>query len=164
MPSSLRGSWSKKTTTTTSRWFKGAFVYGIPTSLYDGGSVAEFGAKADRLFGLSLTPDVLWALTPWSWAIDWFTNTGDVLANISDMVSQGLVMEYGYLMETKAISVDYTLEGCTYNGAAIPTLYSNLTVVSKRRIRANPFGFGITWDGLSAAQIAIAAALGISRS
>jgi len=34
----------------------------------------------------------------------------------------------------------------------------------KKRIKANPFGFGISWDGLSTTQQAIAAALGITRA
>jgi hypothetical protein len=33
----------------------------------------------------------------------------------------------------------------------------------KRRIRANPFGFGVTYDGLDAYQMSILAALGITR-
>jgi ABC-type polysaccharide/polyol phosphate export permease len=42
---------------------------------------------------------------------------------------------------------------------------SDMVILSetKQRYRANPFGFGITWDGLSPLQLAIAAALGITR-
>jgi hypothetical protein len=34
----------------------------------------------------------------------------------------------------------------------------------KKRIKANPFGFGLSWDGLSTIQKTIVAALGISRA
>jgi hypothetical protein len=40
---------------------------------------------------------------------------------------------------------------------------SGFEVVTKRRTEANPFGFGVSWKGLSPFQLSIAAALGISR-
>ena len=163
-PSSSGGIWVKKTSTVINRWFSGAFIYGVPNGLYNRGPFGEWAAKADRLFGISLTPDTLWNLSPWSWAADWFANTGDVLSNISDYASQGLVMQYGYLMEKKTVRATYSLTGAIVHGRQVSVPDASLVVTTKRRIRANPFGFGITWDGLSAAQIAILSALGISRS
>lgn len=157
------GVWSKTTTTTTRRWFKGAFVYGVPQGSTPFAEARRLGAEADRLFGVSLTPDVLWNLTPWSWATDWVFNTGDVLSTVGDYVSQGLVMRYGYMMEEVICQVVYSLSECRVNGKSVSVPDAKLTVSSKNRIRANPFGFGITWDGLSSSQTAILAALGISR-
>jgi len=45
---------------------------------------------------------------------------------------------------------------------AVPMLF--LETNSKKRRGANPFGFGLTWSGLTATQQAIAAALGLTRS
>lgn len=163
-PFQSTGVWRRRITTSTRRWFKGAFVYGVPNGIYSGSESAEFAARADRLVGVSLTPDLLWNLSPWSWAVDWFTNTGDVLSNVSDYVSQGLVMQYGYIMETKVTKATYSLEGPVYYGKAVSVPPATLTITSKARVRANPFGFGITWDGLSLSQAAILSALGISRS
>jgi hypothetical protein len=145
------------------RWFSGAFSYGIPLNSTGLDGMAEHAGLADRLFGLSLTPDALWQLAPWSWAVDWFTNTGDVLSNISDAVTQGLVMHYGYMMEHTVHSYTYVLEGCTRDGQPFRPPPVELVTETKRRRRANPFGFGVTWDGLSPFQLAIAAALGITR-
>lgn len=158
------GQWNRTTTSYKRRWFSGAFVYGIPNALYSGSGISLTLAKADRLFGVSFTPDVLWDLSPWSWAIDWFTNIGDVLETTSDYVSQGLVMRYGYIMEHTIHEVKYTLTGATLFGQPCLPEPSRLITETKVRYRANPFGFGITWDGLSAAQTAILAALGISRT
>jgi len=36
--------------------------------------------------------------------------------------------------------------------------------VHKSRFPANPFGFGVGWEGLSPTQLAITAALGITRA
>jgi len=162
-PRVTSGLWSVIEYTSKRQWFSGAFSYGVPLNSTGRGGMSDVAEKADKLFGISLTPDVLWQLTPWSWAVDWFTNTGDVLSNLSDYVSQGLVMHYGYIMEQTLHSYTYTLEGCTFEGAPLKIPPVTLTSTTKRRLRANPFGFGVSWDSLSPFQLSIAAALGISR-
>jgi hypothetical protein len=161
---STNGQWYKQTTTVKNRWFSGAFVYGVPKVIRDSSDLPDLAAKADKLFGISLTPDVLWNLTPWSWAIDWFTNVGDVLSTVGDMMSQGLVMKYGYLMEETSVRVTYSLTGVQFNGKPAPVPNSYLEVITKKRVKASPFGFGISWDGLSPFQVSILAALGFSRT
>jgi len=157
------GTWTKQSKTVRKRWFSGAFMYGSPSGFIPDG-LDQTVAEADKLFGISLTPDVLYNLTPWSWAIDWFTNTGDVLSTLSDMITQGLVVLYGYMME-HTIAVDtYTLSGMVYNNHTYPSCSAEVVTETKKRIKASPFGFGITWDGFSPFQIAILAALGITRT
>jgi hypothetical protein len=163
IPSSQSGKLTQSVLETRSQWFSGAFVYGFPQDSTPFGNVRELGAEADRLFGVSLTPDVLWNLAPWSWAIDWFTNTGDVLSTLGDMVSQGLVMSYGYMMESYSKRVSYSLTGATIRGIPANPQAASFEYHSKKRSVASPFGFGVTWDGLSTGQAAILAALGISR-
>jgi len=164
-PPSIPGVWSKRTTVVKNRWFSGAFRYGVPTSgLTARKGIAGLAAKADYLYGLTLTPDVLWNLTPWSWATDWALNTGDVLTNVSDFAQHGLIMQYGYLMETTITRVTYSLRGLVLYGIPVRVPDATFEVITKSRTGANPFGFGITWDGLSSTQAAIAVALGISRS
>jgi hypothetical protein len=158
------GTWSLTTTSYKKRWFSGAFVYGAPVGMTSRSGIAGLAAKADRLFGLSLTPDVLWNLAPWSWAIDWFTNTGDVLSTVGDMMSQGLVMQYGYMMEHTVHTYRYSLVGAEIYGVPASVGDTVLVTETKSRHRANPFGFGISWEGLSSSQAAILAALGISRT
>jgi Pyruvate/2-oxoacid:ferredoxin oxidoreductase gamma subunit len=160
---SKTGVWSLKTTTTIDRWFSGAFVYGSPIRDTYVSESLDLAEKADRLLGLSLTPDVLWNLTPWSWATDWALNTGDILAYASDVASQGLVMRYGYIMEHSIREYEYQLTGAVRRGRDLGTLNAVLTTEVKQRRGANPFGFGLTWDGLTTAQASILAALGISR-
>jgi len=157
------GVWTKSTTTTKKKWFKGAFVYGTPLRKDNVAGSASAAEIADKLFNLSLTPDVLWNLTPWSWAIDWASNTGDVLAYIGDVAAQGLVMQYGYFMEHTVQKVEYSLSGVVFHDQPINVPNAKLVTETKSRTRANPFGFGITWDGLSAIQAAILAAIGITR-
>lgn len=147
--------------TTRRRWFSGAFTYYLPDANH--ASWLNAPAEARHLLGLSLTPDTIWNLSPWSWAIDWFTNAGDVISNFSDFAVDGLVLRYGYIMEHTVTKDTYVFEGDT--GLTGPTRPPSLTLVSETKIRkrANPFGFGVTWDGLTNRQNAILAALGLSR-
>lgn len=148
--------------TTVKRWFSGSFTYKAGSS----SSIATclgYGSDADKLFGVALTPDLVWELTPWSWAIDWFSNAGNVIFNASAMGLAGLVMRYGYIMEETSIVDTYSLpySGLIGVDGTVPPITVTYTV--KRRREANPFGFGLTWDGLSPTQLAITAALGITR-
>lgn len=108
-----------------------------------------------------MTPEVLWELAPWSWAVDWFSNTGDVIHNISTLGYDGLVMEYGYMMTHT--QYDRRVEATALvNGVSV----SARTVSrreTKRRTVATPYGFGIDDTTLSPRQLAILAALGLSR-
>jgi len=158
------GVWSRKIERSSRTWFSGAFSYGVPLGSTGREGMSSLAQEADKLFGISLTPDVLWNLAPWSWAVDWFTNTGDVLANLSDVVTQGLVMHYGYVMEHSIHKHTYSLEGCKVGTSPLPIPKVQLVTETKVRRKANPFGFGVSWSGLSPFQLSIAAALGISRA
>lgn len=149
-------------------WFSGSFTYHMPPNLFAGLGLAgtTFGA-AQRLLGADLSPDVLWELAPWSWAVDWFSNAGDVIHNLSAMITDGLVMRYGYVMEHAIVRDKYLFSGdlglrsgITYSGAVEPVV---LTSESKVRRRATPFGFGLDMSALTGRQQSIIAALGLSR-
>jgi len=167
----------------TKRWFEGVFTYGLPSSHDSWRKALGFGSDADRLFGLTLTPDVLWELTPWSWAVDWFSNTGMLINNVTNFGLAGLVMRYGYMMEESIVDVyaegstpplaevvlskdsngDYTKSKVIAGGVKPGTYRQGIQYVTKRRVPASPFGFSIGWEGLSPTQLAITAALGITR-
>lgn len=160
------------------RWFEGCFTYGGLSGTDSFRKSLGFGSEADAIFGLNLTPDVLWNLTPWSWAVDWFTNAGDVIHNVSSFATAGLVMRYGYMMEETSYTY-YTRYGANLfkhvtNSPSVSVLAKTsaqrmgggscgIQTIRKSRCPANPFGFGVAWEGLSPTQLAITAALGITR-
>lgn len=150
--------WSRR------QWFSGAFTYYLPSDYGSRNAMARHALEAKKLLGLSLTPDVVWNLSPWSWAVDWFTNTGDVIDNVTDWIVDGLVMRYGYIMEHSIVKDTYTLRPSgNYTGKTrVPPL--TFVTETKQRKRANPFGFGATFDGLTTRQNAILLALGLTRS
>jgi hypothetical protein len=92
------------------RWFTGAFVYHLPWTvfreMYD--TYESNWQDLRSIFGLRLTLDTIWQVTPWSWLVDWFTNVGDVISNASAWEANGLVMKYGYVMEHSYVRDTYT--------------------------------------------------------
>jgi len=143
--------------TTTREKFSGGFTYHLPANFggFDGQSKSALYAK--KILGLDLSPDTVWNLTPWSWAADWFSNTGDVISNLSDYAIDGLCLRYGYIQR-------HIVTSYSYRNTGYPDIPPIIYVTEhKLRRRANPFGFGIQWDGLTPRQIAISVALGIKR-
>lgn len=145
------------------RWFSGAFTYHYEPNRDQEIRFGQDLKRLQKLYGLELTPDVLWNLAPWSWFVDWFSNTGDVITNISRFAQDELVMPYGYMMENSIRVNTYRMMDVTPIGYHIPDLTQIFTTNVKYRIQATPYGFGFDLDTLSARQIAILAALGLSR-
>lgn len=146
----------------TERWFSGCFTYFVPPAVAGAPNLDRQNQIRNHVFGTRVTPETLWNLTPWTWAADWFANTGDVLRNISAFQHDGLVMPYGYMMERKTVSIRYDLVQPMNYGYGNVSLFQELVTTSKYRRAATPYGFGTTGD-LSPQQIAILAALGLTR-
>lgn len=147
-------------TTTTKTWFSGAFTYHLPQTGWRR-SVAEL----DHLYGIRPGIDTVWELTGYSWLVDYFSNVGDVAKNITAFEQDGLVMPYGYVMQEREVRHHETWTGSVYIGGSLTqtSITSIKKYVTKQRQPATPYGFGLELDGLSARQLSILAALGISR-
>jgi len=156
----------------TKKWFEGCYTYALPSDTDSWKKALGFGSQADQLYGLSLSPDVLWELTPWSWAVDWFSNAGEVVNNVTNFGLAGLVLRYGYIMCESIETIKVEQWGTSYlsgPGSGKPYIQpgastSEVETITKVRFPASPFGFGIGWEGLSPTQLAITAALGITRA
>lgn len=153
------GKLTRTVTTTRKVWFRGCYTYYLPKE----GTLANVEAHAAKLFGLRITPHLLWQLAPWSWAADWLTNFGDVVKNMSAFANDGLVLRYGYMMETSTVKTEYALAGLTLYGGKPINLVQSFTTTVKRRIKATPYGFGFDPGTFTARQWSIIAALGINR-
>lgn len=166
-PSRTKGYVSRSRTTTIRRWFSGAFMYHAhPDSFLDLQDHSRLSA-ARQVLGIDLRPDTLWELAPWSWAVDWFSNLGDVIHNLSAAASDSLVMKYGYIMEHSIVHDVYhfygdpgILPGSTITGGLLDV---SSTSEMKLRRKATPYGFGFDMSGLTSRQSAILGALGLTR-
>lgn len=167
--------WSNKV------WFSGSFRYYIP----DVGSSLWNKRARLALFGALPTPELLWEVMPWSWLIDWFVNVGDIISNASPNAVDNLTTDYSFIMRQYRWEKTYHVttwhsarddfggippsKGSTaigswwkaYNGTHVS---SESWEIKTRCGGGNPFGLNIQLPDLSARQLAILAALGISRS
>lgn len=145
------------------RWFSGAFTYYIPPRERGDGTVAHV-SLARRLLGIELTPELIWNVAPWSWAVDWVSSAGDVISNLTSWQSDGLVMRYGYIMEHSYVRDTYTFAGPT--GLQSTSIRPpDLVYITETKIRrhATPFGFGLLLSQFTARQKAIMIALGLTK-
>lgn len=163
------GQISKVVTTSRETWFVGSFVYHRAGGEGQWNTILQKYQDMNHLLGTGLGPSTYWNLSPWSWAVDWFTNVGDVMNNIQMMMNDGLIMEYGYVMMTEVTETRWVRTGSKpYSAYAqywdLSPWVATKTVTKKWRRQANPFGFGIEFPSLSGRQMSILAALGITRS
>lgn len=144
----------------TRSWFSGAFRYAVPSRV----NMSAF-QEARYLYGITVNPDVLWEVIPWSWLVDWVSNTGDVIHNLSAFAQDGLVLQYGYMMSHRLIEYEDIWEGEVKQGASwIPSrVSSSYSVETKQRRKATPFGFGLDALDFTSRQLAILTSIGITR-
>jgi hypothetical protein len=144
-------------------WFSGAYTYVYVTgdSAYDRARAAE--QRLAKLFGTRISPELLWELTPWSWAADWVGNMGDVIHNLSAFSNDSLVLRWGYLMCHYTCRDTYSADNTVILGSGIRPQTQTYVTDVKKRIRATPYGFGLDTDKFTTRQWAILGALGMSR-
>lgn len=140
-------------------WFSGCFRYAIPIDPGRAIQDVSFADKANHVLGLRLTPEALWNAAPWSWAVDWAINTGDIARNIGAFSQDSLYLQYGYIMTHAYKRRTYIFTGGDICGSCT-TVYLDEW---KKRFPASPYGFGLTYDGLSTLQKAVLAAAGITH-
>jgi len=144
-------------------WFSGAYTYHYETGKSIRDRMVRAEQQANRLYGLRLDPNLVWELSPWSWAADWVSNTGSVLTNLSAFARDGLVLRWGYLMCHLTVTETHTTRANLKAGDRVLT--QSFTTEVKKRVKATPYGFGLDpdWRDFSDRQLAILASLGISR-
>jgi len=153
--------------------FFGTFRYYVP----DIGS-SQWTARAKlALFDANPTPSLLWEVLPWSWLVDWFSNVGDLISNLStNAVDNEVVTNAGitYHKHVKRfLSVETEWDGTPgrpflwrpdeFVAPGSDKMTWSHTEITKIRHPSGLFGFGSSFDGLSARQWAILAALTQSR-
>jgi len=141
------------------KWLEVEYIYHLPTGQTRNDKFRRYGSYARKLLGIDLSPEVLWNLSPWSWAADWFGNVGDVMHNISALGTDGLVIRNGYIM----CHMEYTRQDSGRLSGSGPMCTHTTIKETKSRLSATPFGFGVSYSGLSLKQTAIVAALGLSK-
>lgn len=156
---------SKRVVTTTTKkktWFSGEFIYYLPPRSSE---LGEMRTRARHLAGISLTPDILWELAPWSWLSDYFVSLGGLFSTLSAISSDNLVMPYGYLMQEaeRVVETSHLNVKTLGYGNVNSTVTGTVRISQKTRIRASPYGFGFKPGDLTSRQWTILGALGMAN-
>lgn len=146
------------TSVTQRVWFEAAFKYWIPGNP---DSPAWTRAARRMIYGAQPGPSLIWELTPWSWLIDWWSNVGDIIANVQSTLFDNLTAKYAYVMGTTEYKSTFSGSSVYVDQTAHGTWTSAL--VQKSRVAASPFGFGLSGDDFSTRQWSILSALGINK-
>lgn len=156
---------STKTLKTQRIWFSGAYSYHLSTDDDLISRFVQYEKDANRILGSRITAEVLWELGPWSWLLDWKYNIGDIISNATLIGQDGLVLRYGYLMCHTRVKSTSSIPSVTFAGGAESGRVSNtVTRETKERLRATPYGFGVTAGGFNAKQWTILGALGLTMA
>lgn len=152
--SARTSSWRHRVTRTRSQkiWASGSFVM----YLKDVNLPATRNLLAVDLLGLRPTPAVIWNSLPWTWLIDWFTNVGDILDNITASQTERCVAQYLYIMGTTTREYEWHGTDGWY------TCGAKHEFVSKVRDVAHPYGLAFG-SNLTPLQMSILAALGAQK-
>jgi hypothetical protein len=151
---------------TTRVWAVGHFKYYRPEfddTLVNFSSQLMNIRRLMTLYGLRINPTVVWKLTPWSWAVDWFTQFGSFIQHHDESINDGLVARDVQVMRSSLTAATKTITAFFYSGAKSFNWQRSLD--QKQRVLADsPYGFDRPWSGLSPKQIGILGAIGITRS
>lgn len=150
-------------------WFEGVFTYHLP-GIH--GSLEQDSRLKAKLLGLMPDLNLIYKATPWTWLGDFFTSAGAMINTASLSMQYSQIARYAFLMaETKTVRTTYAFQYSKVGTINVPPVqyqlvsaHSSTTKVSKQRTVANPYGFGVSWDGLNSFQLSILATLGVSRA
>lgn len=115
------------------------------------------------LYGLRISPSNIYRATPWTWAADWVSDAGNYVSYISDTLVDNLACKYFYLMQHQHTSLKFR-QVLPTNGGAVTLEWTRVIETKERQEADSPFGFNLSWDDLTPRQMAIAAALFITRA
>nr|URG15149.1 MAG: maturation protein [Leviviridae sp.] len=158
--------YEKIITLTDKIWYEGMMKYYIPQLNVDRAEDVWSSPLLRKLYGLELTPSLLWELMPWSWLMDWFASYGTVIDNIVNYAYDQLTAKYAYVMRTRIRTVKYKQKQFYFTlNKGIISVEPEVTFEAccKERAESTPFGFGLSEDSFTSRQWAILAALGITR-
>jgi hypothetical protein len=115
------------------------------------------------LYGVRISPTLLYKITPWSWTVDWFSGFGKYIERLDDFTVDGIVSKQLCIMAqtrryvTKTCHVFFQSGDRTFN-------FRRYFESKVRKVADCPYGFDQTWNNLSLRQWAILGAIGISRT
>lgn len=144
-------------------WASAQFRYWLPSGPRD----LKWRSSLKReLMGTTPSPSTIYNLVPWSWLVDWFTNAGDVIDNLTVSVAERCAADYFYMMRTVSRTQNRQAHLHVRDETGKPvefTGHSESKRFAKHRLKGDPFGLATNQNTLTGMQWSILGALGLSR-
>lgn len=150
----------------TDVWYEGQFRFYRPEfdrSLDGYDSVYREVQRMMALYGVNTNPTTIWAATPWSWLVDWFTNTRDVIQRLEDYGTDQVASKYMYLMHHRRRVFEMHSQFTTKDDRYHDLYWYRSADIKRRQPASSSFGFNLATSSLTGRQLAILGALGITR-
>lgn len=149
-------------------WAVGSFKYYRPEfdpNLFDGNSLdlVNSAYRLMTLYGLRITPTLLYKVYPWTWAVDWFTGLGRHIERLDDFIQDGIVSRGLYVCSHLEKILLKTSVLNFYSGTVSVNFLRRYSY-KQRELASSPYGFNVPWNNISPRQWAILGAIGISRT
>lgn len=148
-------------------WFAGAYTYYLNAGDNFVGKMKRYSQLAEKLLGGNLNPEVVWQVTPWSWLVDWFSDTDVFMTNLTALRDDSNVLRYGYVMCETHETWTKRVSGInpTPTTSGLPEyLTSTWKRTTKQRHQATPYGFGLDLNSFSNRRWSVLGALGMTKS
>jgi hypothetical protein len=148
----------------TSIWCSGKWRYYRPEFDKSHAGYKSAMSRAGRqltLYGLRVSPTNVWKATPWTWAADWFSNVGDYVEHVNDVLIDSVACKYLYVMQHVTRRRVFT-QTLPFLNTTVRLQFSRIIETKQRQEGASPYGFNLSLGNLSARQMAIIGALGLS--
>jgi len=114
------------------------------------------------IYGARITPSTIYRATPWTWLLDWFTDFGSNIDAMTDISVDAIAARYLYVSSHQTTTQFFT-QTLPFKGGSISSTWPIYWSEKARNGASTPYGFGLSWALLSPRQLAILAALGITR-
>jgi hypothetical protein len=148
-------------------WYEGVFKFysaEFDENLQSGYPALRRARQLLGLLGGNITPTVLYKVTPWTWLADWFSNIGANVQMLEDQISGQVASKYMYLMRYCHDQYRYYTSSLSFGGEVVSVEATRRLAVKRRVQSAGNFEFSLRSTPLSGTQLAILAALGITRT
>lgn len=146
-------------------WFSAQYKYYIPELADSYIEKSRFGiwqpGVIKHLYGLDLTPSLLWQIMPWTWLTDWVFNVTKLLEANEDPYGQ-CVSKNAWVMSTQ--NHDFVFETTVPLAGTVNHGTWQYSTSRKQRKGATHYGFDVPYSGLSPWKLSILLALGLSKS
>jgi len=151
----------------TEVWYEGVFKYYRPefdvTKDYGNFTAVRDIDRHLTLLGLQVNPMLIWKAYPWTWAVDWFVKVGDNIQLAQDLATDSVASKYMYLMHHSFRRFELRSKFETWDGKKHDLVWYRYFDIKRRESADSSYSFRLA-NPLSGRQLAILAALGLSRA